>query len=282
LDKKIEERTQELKETNKDLENSILKLNETQNELITSRKHEAIGHIVFEIAHRLNTPLGNSITILSYIENINESLKMELDQKEISIEKITELVSDSIYVLKSALKNLTTTSSIIRSLQEFSLSSRYDEASEILFCEFLSDIIMNDNSIIKSLNALKTEIVCESNLKISSNSYLLRKIFQYLFTFSNNFVKNVDEERKVTIEIYDENEFIEMNYIDINFIVQPQDMDMIFEPFTFSSFKNDVSGVELYLVYNVVKNGLLGNIQYIMNEKNQLHLLIKIPKNGER
>ncbi len=56
---------------------------------------------------------------------------------------------------------------------------------------------------------------------------------------------------------------------------------MIFEPFAFTSFHKGIHGVELFLVYSIVTEGLNGYIEYVENKENHLYLRITIPKKEE-
>lgn len=72
LEKRVQERTLDLEAVNQELVSTIDELQETQNRLVESRKMAEIGRLVSGVAHEMNTPLGNALTISSYV---NEDLK---------------------------------------------------------------------------------------------------------------------------------------------------------------------------------------------------------------
>jgi signal transduction histidine kinase/HAMP domain-containing protein len=72
LERRIEERTQELSEANRELEETVSYLNSTRDQLVESEKMAALGQLVASIAHEINTPLGaissSSEGMAGYIE----------------------------------------------------------------------------------------------------------------------------------------------------------------------------------------------------------------------
>lgn len=68
LESRVEQRTLDLTESNKRLTASVDNLRSAQRSLIESEKLASLGRLVASIAHELNTPLGNAITVVSALE----------------------------------------------------------------------------------------------------------------------------------------------------------------------------------------------------------------------
>jgi PAS domain S-box-containing protein len=62
LEHRVQERTQELSAT-------LVQLTAAQSELVRAEKMSALGSLVAGIAHELNTPIGNSLTVASTLED---------------------------------------------------------------------------------------------------------------------------------------------------------------------------------------------------------------------
>ncbi len=58
LEQRVQQRTEELKKKNADLEEAIFRLQETQSQLILFEKMTVLRHLISGIAHEINNPLG--------------------------------------------------------------------------------------------------------------------------------------------------------------------------------------------------------------------------------
>ncbi len=70
LEHLVDERTLDLKESNKQLLHYITQLETTQDLLVKAKKDQEINNLIKNIAHNLNTPLGTAITTYSYLKRI--------------------------------------------------------------------------------------------------------------------------------------------------------------------------------------------------------------------
>ena len=78
LEERVIERTKDLKEVNKTLEEKNIELERLQNELVQNEKIAALGALVAGVSHELNTPLGNAVLMSSSLINQLEQLKILL------------------------------------------------------------------------------------------------------------------------------------------------------------------------------------------------------------
>jgi len=84
LEKKVDERTQELKLSNEDLSKAMKELKEAETQLVESEKMASLGQLTAGIAHEINNPI-NFVT--SNVKPLNRDVKILLDTVEM-MEKI--------------------------------------------------------------------------------------------------------------------------------------------------------------------------------------------------
>ena len=68
LEARVEQRTADLSAANEQLTRSLANLRMAQRSLLESEKQASLGRLVTGIAHDLNTPLGNSVTVVSELD----------------------------------------------------------------------------------------------------------------------------------------------------------------------------------------------------------------------
>ena len=80
LEQRIQERTQELAGANHDLRETLVRLEHARDELVRSGKMAALGSLVAGVAHELNTPIGNSLTVASTLAHQTECFEADLSK----------------------------------------------------------------------------------------------------------------------------------------------------------------------------------------------------------
>ena len=74
LEARVRLRTLKLEQANLELAEAMESLKHAQDELIRSEKMAALGSLVAGVAHELNTPIGNSVTVASTLEDKTREL----------------------------------------------------------------------------------------------------------------------------------------------------------------------------------------------------------------
>lgn len=264
LQAKISNKTQALEDTNKALENVIDDMSTLQEQLIQAEKNEAISQILIELAHRMNTPIGNAITYVSFakrlaIEHVQDQEANELLETLDHIEKNISLSADIIGHLKSINQDLKAT-----------------EREKINVCTWFKEV----NSYLKTMYAHHKDhtlhVECDSTLTMTTYPELVLSVIQ-------NFVQcslssSQTKVAHIFIKVEATPNSILMTYSDSLGLRLIKNREVAFIPFSYSTFAKGVHGLELYFAKSLVQNGLNGDIYYTHDlETNTPQIVISLP-----
>ncbi|MBI2750934.1 MAG: PAS domain S-box protein, partial [Burkholderiales bacterium] len=83
LEERVQARTERLEVANRDLSVALESVRAMQTELVRSEKLAALGSLVAGVAHELNTPIGNSVTVGSTLQHQVADLTQAFDKGEL-------------------------------------------------------------------------------------------------------------------------------------------------------------------------------------------------------
>ena len=99
LEQKVEERTAELR-------SSVARLENAQNQLIQSEKMAALGDLVAGVAHEINTPVGISVTSISFMEEKLAEISKKLESGQLRKSDFDKFIAVAREATKSSMLNL--------------------------------------------------------------------------------------------------------------------------------------------------------------------------------
>ncbi|TGK08122.1 PAS domain S-box protein [Leptospira selangorensis] len=214
LERKIDQRTEELKRTNGDLTEALeyqkkisKELNETQSQLLLSEKLAALGQLAAGMTHELNTPLGAIVSsnraILDILyEEIREipDLLLSLNKKEIEYFKF--LLDESLKEISQAeiLPNRSLRRELVRVFKEASVQDPENAVNMVLelgihrLGEKLPELLKTENSlkILEAVSSIASVVRFSNVISIATGkaSYVVDALKNYL----NPGTHNGDEE----------------------------------------------------------------------------------------
>lgn len=276
LEQLVEKRTAELEDMNQELELSLEQLKNTQGQLIESQKTEAISRLIVEIAHRMNTPLGNVSMSVSYLEHMLE--KLEEDNDKFFNSDMHNVVSESIRVVSVETAEL---SEIVRGLQLLTVKIEDRKLEAIAIKDILQLSISDFNNRNRIGERLNVDIVDHENIKIVTSPVHFIEAFHYLFKYTMDFSIRDERKKYSKITVVQKDDQISIRYEDDSNLSYTDFGERAFEPFALSSFKKGTSGVELMMAFNIVSVGLKGCIECLEGEDGKPYFIISLPIEGE-
>ncbi|MGB3368206.1 MAG: ATP-binding protein [Acidaminobacteraceae bacterium] len=258
--RQLEEQKSELITTNKRLGDTLDTVKRTQKQLIDTEKIASLGYLVSGISHEINTPLGNSITIVSFLELELKSIieKQENESlKKSDFNNFLNVFDESISFLA---RNLSKAKYLINNFKELAVEKTLDKKTSHNLKSLIEDIITSFE-LSQSEKLINVEIKCNSALIVEIDSYKLTQILYNLI--SNSIVHGFEGRSKGFIKIEAEKKYdrLIIRYLDDGVGIGLDHIDDIFTPFFSTKFGESSSGLGLNVVYNIVKSSFAGTIE---------------------
>jgi len=258
--RQLEEQKSELITTNKRLGDTLDTVKRTQKQLIDTEKIASLGYLVSGISHEINTPLGNSITIVSYLEKELRSIREKQENevlKKSDFDNFLNVFDESVALLS---RNLSKAKYLINKFKELAVEKTSDKKSSHNLKSLIEDIIKSFE-LTQSGKIINVEIKCDPILIIEIDSYKLTQMLYNLI--SNSIVHGFEGRSKgyIKIEVEKKYDSLIIRYIDDGVGIGVDHIDDIFTPFFSTKFGENSSGLGLNVVYNIVKSSFGGTIE---------------------
>lgn len=278
LEKRIEERTEQLRETNRELEVTLENLKLAQDKLVESGKMAALGHLVAGIAHEVNTPIGICIAAVSQLKSDLDTINQAFMAKNMPDEKVKEFISSGSEGMLLVENNLKRASELIRSFKQVSVDTSIEQSREINLKEYLNQIIFSLKPVIKNINAEVT-IDCPDDLVcFTYPSALFQTMTILVMNSLEHGFKKSDKQNKILIAAHLSDQIINIRYHDNGRGISKENLPKIFEPFFTTRHSMHNVGLGLSIAYNLITHMLQGNIRCESTLEEGVDFYISFPK----
>jgi len=276
LEDKIHKRTQELENSNEELQTSLSHLKQTQNKLIESEKMASLGGLVAGVAHEINTPIGIGLTGITYLLEITQNIKKQYNEDEITEEAFKDYLMQSEDLSSTISSNLFKTAQLVKSFKQVAVDRDREEKREFNLSDYIKEVISSLNNIIKKAN-VKINILCDEGIALNSYPGAYSQLITNLISNSiEHGFKNKDS-GNIVINVKCDGNLLSIIYTDDGIGISEQNKAKIFDPFyTTNRFKGG-KGLGLNIIYNIVTSNLKGNIECACDEDIGAKFIITLP-----
>jgi len=276
LNQRVEVRTVELKRINEELNYIIDRLKTTQNQLIMKEKQAAMGELVAGVAHEINTPLGVSITAVTYMKNLSYDIERHLSEntlkKSVLMDGLKTLMESSDIVEQ----NLNRASKLINSFKALSSDMHYEDMKSINLIDYMDYIT---RAMSPTLRGTGYEI--ETDL-IDHNFVTYPGMFSQVFTnlMMNSLVHGFTNKDQGLMKIvaHLEDDTLVIDYYDDGHGIDKDIKDKVFNPFFTTKRNEGNTGLGMNIIYNIITQQLQGEIRLIYDTDYGVHFRIVLPK----
>jgi signal transduction histidine kinase len=276
LEDKVNKRTQALKNSNNELLSTLEKLHQFQGQLVESEKMASLGDMVAGLAHEVNTPIGLGVTASTLLSDRLFEIKKAFDDKTLKSSQLKKFLIEGEENTAIIYRNLKRAAELITRFKKVAVDQASEETRTFNIKQLFDDVLLTLAPQIKPLPYL-INIDCPNELIITSKPGPINQIMINLIL--NSITHGFDEREHgvITIQVSVSSDILAIDYKDDGKGIAPSIVNKIFEPFTTTKRGSGGSGLGLHLVYNLVTQGLGGNISFNSEIESGVHFKISIP-----
>nr|WP_242533415.1 ATP-binding protein [Niveibacterium umoris] len=250
LEARVEARTVELTQ-------ALERLEMAQDELVRSEKFSALGNLVAGIAHELNTPIGNSVTVASALIAQSRKLKQDVEASQLRRSSLLEYV-DNLQDAASLLdRNLERARDLVASFKQVSVDRVSEKRRVFDLAVTVRELVTTMMPLLRK-HGVEVELLLEEGISVDSYPGPLGQV---LTNFINNALIHAfdgrDQGRLSLTAARHGADACVITCADDGVGIPADQINRIFDPFFTTKLGRGGSGLGLSIVYNLV-NGVLG------------------------
>ncbi|OIQ93876.1 sensor protein ZraS [mine drainage metagenome] len=243
---------------NAELAETLRRLSQTQDELLRAEKHAALGALVAGVAHELNTPIGNAVTVSSTMDDAQRELRRctESGLTKAALKGFLDTFAESSSILQ---RNLVRAADLVHNFKQLAVDQSSYSRRTFDLREVVAEVLI---VMAPALRKARVELRCEIARGIAMDSYP-GPLTQALMALIDNALVHAfvdggghlvlhaepDGDGEVCIELSDDGVGI-----------APEVLRRIFDPFFTTRLGRGGSGLGLHLVYNIATVVMAGHI----------------------
>ena len=298
LEKKVEQRTQELNEKNQRLAQTLETLKQAQTQLIQTEKMSSLGQLVAGIAHEINNPVnfiyGNIDHTQEYAENLLNIIKIYQQYYPEPVPEVTDimeevdldfLVEDLPKILNSMKIGSNRIKKIVESLRNFSRLDKSEVKNVDLHEGIDSSLMIFQNNLNAKPHELEIKVV-KNYGKLPKVRCYPGELNQAFMNIIGNAIDALQPMRKessnslpqitITTEIDTENQVI-IRIADNGMGMSEAVQKRIFDPFYTTKPVGQGTGLGLAISYQAIVEHHEGELECISAIGKGTEFIIKIP-----
>ncbi len=260
LEVRVDERTRELQDKNGELEETLIKLQEMQNQVITQEKMVALGGLVAGVAHEINTPVGIGVTAASLLQERTAAFQDTYkggQMKRSELEKYLDTASQSSAML---LTNLNRAAELIQSFKQVAVDQSTEGRRTFTIKTYMDEILLSLRPKLKRTQH-RIDVHVDDDLQLDSDPGAFSQIVTNLVMNSLTHAFEPNTRGWIVFDFAPRDDHLVFTYSDDGRGIPPDNLDKIFEPFFTTQRGQGGSGLGLHIIYNLVTQKLGGTIR---------------------
>jgi len=286
LEARVSERTARLERANDELAATLESLKRAQNELVRSEKLAALGSLVAGVAHELNTPIGNSVTVASTLHDKTREFVQAVAAGKLRRSVLERYQEDAQTASDLLLRSLSQANELVSSFKQVAVDQASAQRRRFDLKLVVEEVAATLSPMLKK-TPFKLELELADNVVMDSYPGPIGQVITNLVT--NSLAHAFEGRAQGTMRLVmarGGQHNVKMAFSDDGAGIPKADMQRVFDPFFTTKLGSGGSGLGLHIVYTLVTRVLGGKIQATSKEgqgaRFDIQLPMKAPEGEER
>ena len=269
---------QEVQERTKDLSKSLEDLRTAQHRLVQTEKFAALGRLVAGVAHEINTPVGNSLTVASTFLNKTDRFEADVASGNVRRSILNEYLAASREAAAQIMANLNHAVDLIQSFKEVAADRDFSDRRGFDLGQVTEQIVGSLRSSLRS-RGLTFRVDCEPDLAMNSYPGPYGQVLTNLVL--NSAAHAFPDEARGSVHITTrsiDKDNVEILILDDGCGINQETQRQAFDPFFTTRRDRGRVGLGLHIVYNIVTNRLGGRIDLDTNPGEGTRIRMIVPR----
>jgi len=239
----------------------IVRLEQAMNQLVQAEKLAALGSLVAGVAHELNTPLGNSLTVASALNEVIRSFMDRVDAGRLSKQALLDFIAQCREAGELIERNSQRAAALIGNFKQVAVDQTSMRRRKFDLRQALDEVL---STLQPNFRHTRHQLVVDVEPGIELESYPgpIEQIIANLLT--NSLLHGFEGIEEGTIRISAERrgqDQIALCFSDDGIGMSEATVRRAFDPFFTTKLGKGGSGLGLYIVYNLATVVLGGAIK---------------------
>ncbi len=260
LEKKVEDRTQELAHTNEELrlsleqlEQAYRQLERSQESLFRVEKMAALGRLSAGIAHEMNTPLGASLTSLKLLRELVEEYSISIGDATVSTQDHHEIAADMDRLVGATQQWLEKAAAHIRSLKLHTRDLQPGEEQTFSVLQVVEDTKFLLSHRLRLAQCTLVVSCTEAEPVVHGDPSKLSQVLTNLIVNAIDAYKNTTG-GEIHVEVAEAGGYLEIRVRDQGCGIPRENIERIFEEFFSTKPIGEGTGLGLSIARDIVTN----------------------------
>jgi PAS domain S-box-containing protein len=260
LEERVNQRTEQLQAANADLSQAMRTIELARDSLVQSEKLASLGALVAGVAHELNTPIGNGLTVASALDERTRAFALAVKQP-MQRSSLEHFIQETQMAAELLVRSLSRSATLVSSFKQIAADQTSAQRRRFDLAGLVDEVVLTISPATRRAHcAVHTDVV--PGLTLDSFPGPLVQVLTNLI--DNAAVHGFTLGHAGRIEILGQAAHaghVQITVHDNGRGIAPEHVKRIFDPFFTTRMGQGGSGLGLHIVHNIVTSVLGGQIE---------------------